>query len=135
MRNTIVLFAAILWHVVGACEVTALGGSSCGKWIANRNDDIRAQVEWKSKTEIKEMVPLFISQQNRALDRRWVMGFTSGAAAAMGVDLLASVDAESVVLWVDNYCELHPIDGVPLAAAMLVIELEKKAKKAPTKRP
>jgi len=134
VRAIILLAFSLFWQVCGYCAGSTLGASTCGRWLENKSDDIRAQSEVKFKNNINDIIPLFVAQQNRALDRRWLLGFVSGASAAMEADLLATVDAESVVLWIDNYCASHPIDGVPLAASMLVIELEKKAKKISSSR-
>jgi hypothetical protein len=107
MLKVVFLALAILAAVAAAPSVAAkyeyasvgFGNSSCGSWTATRRDG-GAQTH-----------------------QQWVVGFLSGVdfvKADEGVDPLKGVDAQAVWAWVDNYCRVHPLDYIGVAAASFV---------------
>jgi hypothetical protein len=61
--------------------------SSCGAWLENRRSS------------------------NYYAMGAWALGYLSGAATfSIDLDPLASVDADAVFYWLDNYCRIHPIN-------------------------
>ena len=56
----------------------------------------------------------------------WVQGYLTAYInfVAPDGDITAGTDYEGVTLWVDNYCQAHPLDGLADAAAALVLELK-----------
>ena len=80
-----------------------LQGDSCGGWITARR-----------------------SQSGMALQfQAWVIGFLTGRATAGAdrEDLLRGMDSPSAFVWIDNYCQSHPLDRLWQAADALVLEL------------
>lgn len=97
------LLAAVLLTTtldVTASGITAIGNISCGSWTKN-----------KSSTSPHEA---------------WLFGYLSGIAWGKRNDFLKETDAESIILWVDNYCKINPLKKVGDAAGILVEELTKK---------
>lgn len=58
------------------------------------------------------------------LDAAWALGFLSGQAVASKRDLLRGQSAESLLLWIENYCKKHPLDTVATAGDQLLTELK-----------
>lgn len=81
--------------------ITVRGAPSCGNWFEDAT---------------------------RIGSKHWLNGFLSGAAAQKGEDILGVVDADSVFLWMDNYCRNNPLDSVFQGATKLTKELEKRIK-------
>jgi hypothetical protein len=55
----------------------------------------------------------------------WVMGYLSGLAT--DEEILEGTDSYALFGWIDNYCRLHALDGLPLAVGALVNELTSRA--------
>jgi hypothetical protein len=108
-RALAVLLAAGYFIGMPADAVTILGSGvyTCGKWVAERESDGK---------------PLLVKWG-------WVLGYLSGLASASQRDVLAPVDADSIALWMDNYCRAHPLDHVEFAARTLFDELSARAKR------
>jgi ABC-type cobalamin transport system permease subunit len=70
---------------------------SCGSWLTAAGED-RQVLEW------------------------WVLGFVSGVDWRR-VTHLQVTDAKGIVVWVDKYCEKHPLEPIVGAAIELAIEL------------
>jgi hypothetical protein len=100
-----------------AQSVTTLGfgNKSCGSWVeARRANNATANIF-----------------------EGWLAGFLSGsnsiiaANPALGVDILKEVsaqsDAQGLWAWIDNYCQIHPLNSVATAADALASELMRRA--------
>lgn len=79
------------------------GGVSCGTWTADRRQPPGSQI---------------LSHVNG----EWVLGFLSGVGSRGSQDPLRGVDADGVWAWVDNYCQVHPLQEVVEAATAFVRE-------------
>ena len=56
----------------------------------------------------------------------WLMGYISGKAMSIGVDVLKQNELPSLSLWVDNYCKTNPLDDSSDAGEMLFFELKRR---------
>jgi hypothetical protein len=103
MKKMIALYLALLALSLNAQPVTVMGTQSCGKWIAD-----------KEKT---------------ALNFRnfgWAVGFLSGLSVGRSADALGPVDADSITLWIDNYCKANPFERMDTALTVLFEELRSR---------
>ena len=103
-----VLAAFYMTYATGAvaADIHMLGkgvAASCGTWSAER----KTQTTW-----------LYAGN--------WVLGFMSGAAAALNRDFLDGLDSEAVFAWIDGYCRAHPLARVADAANRLLEERSRK---------
>jgi hypothetical protein len=58
---------------------------------------------------------------------QWVLGFLSGVNFTSDKpDVLAAVDFNGVMAWVDNYCTAHPLATLSQAAVQLLAELRER---------
>jgi hypothetical protein len=73
------------------------GNASCGSWVSDTSELIRAAKQ------------------------AWVLGFLSGVGYA-GVSL-NKTDSDAVSVWMNNYCQAHPLDTISVGAKALVDEL------------
>ena len=74
------------------------GNGSCGAWTTTRR-----------------------AQQAQGYEQ-WILGFLSGVGwqgAQSGINPLNGLDANGVWAWLDNYCQVHPLDPLVEAAAAL----------------
>jgi hypothetical protein len=63
----------------------------------------------------------------RGLYAQWVAGFVSGVNWDTDKpNILAEMDVEELVTWVDSYCKANPLAKVTTGAAMLVQELRER---------
>lgn len=91
--------------------VAILGVPSCGQWVAGRTKD---------------------SQHIKGeLYKSWLMGYISGLsmelnATILKVDVLKDTDAESLFLWMDNYCKTNPLNTLSDGELELFVELIKR---------
>lgn len=76
---------------------------SCGEWTGRKSNAIE-----------------------EAHDKSWLYGALSTIAMIKKVDILAHTDAESIDLWMDNYCQAHPLDSLLEGAADLSFELSRR---------
>ncbi|BDC37783.1 hypothetical protein PTKU15_10800 [Paraburkholderia terrae] len=89
-----------------AYATTTIGNRTCGQWSARKqNTYITFAIE------------------------AWLMGYMTGLAVASGDDVLAGTDADSIYLWMDNYCQSHPLDRVGTGATDLFFELKARQRK------
>jgi len=77
--------------------IRGAGGESCGTWTQDINN-------------------LFA----RSLDQQWVLGYVSGVAYAINLNLVGRADPGAVTSWIDNYCASHPLDPLAFAANRLI---------------
>jgi hypothetical protein len=87
-----------------AQNVTVLNTFSCGSYVESR---VR-----------RDVVPSI-----------WVLGFLSGANVfnQRKIDILQTIDRESILLWMDKRCKDNPLEYVEDGAALLMQELAQKA--------
>jgi hypothetical protein len=53
----------------------------------------------------------------------WALGYLSGAAAySETLDPLNGVDSQAVAYWIDNYCQVHPLDKFTEALGAFIRE-------------
>jgi len=88
---------------------TVRGLPSCGTWVKDRTERDK---------------DLFSS----AMDETWVLGYLSGLNLYEPRDLLHPIDANSINLWMDNFCNSNPLKDVADGAEALISELRKKAR-------
>jgi hypothetical protein len=92
--------------------VRGVGTSSCGDWITAR----------RSGGAIGAVFTNWIDA--------YVTGFSVGVARARGVtyyDVARNVGGSAGLhVFVDNYCQVHPLDAVARAGSSLLIELMRK---------
>jgi hypothetical protein len=67
-----------------------------------------------------------VAQRQELVDVEWLHGFLSGIAVGSQLDILREPDASSLDLWVDNYCQQHPLDSIRDAGYELSSELTKR---------
>ncbi len=79
-------------------SVYGAGTNSCGEWVEARKGG-----DWYSMGQ-------------------WMLGFVS-AATYEGRNL-RDTKSVSLALWMDNYCQSHPLDIIAEATVKLVVELE-----------
>lgn len=105
MKKIILVVAVMAFTTVHAQIITSYGRRSCGVWIAVI-----------SKTDPREMLDA----------RGWLVGYLSGIAIERRKDILAGTDAESMFLWMDNYCRENPLSNTVDGGIYLAAELEAK---------
>jgi len=86
--------------------LSTLGDMACPKWTSNRADAASA-----------------------LRSRSWLVGFMTGLAVASQTDVLRDADAESIALWMDNYCRTRPLDTVATSGMVLFLELRDRLPK------
>jgi hypothetical protein len=99
-------FTAILSASTPALALSTIGDMTCPKWTSNRADPTTA-----------------------VQSRSWLLGFMTGLAITSQTDVLQYTDAESVGLWMDNYCRAHPLDTVATSGLALFTELRERIPK------
>jgi hypothetical protein len=85
----VLVFASLLGGEARSQTVTTVGAgnASFGSWMADRASD------------------------NHFWMGNWALGFLSGVALySGGLNPLKGLDANTVVYWLDNYCQVHPTD-------------------------
>lgn len=87
-----------------------VGGNSCRTWTIRRRQD----------------------GQDRVVDKQWLAGFLTGIgfmSGAFGANELvrASDDPDTLIGYVDEYCDRHPLESVGEAALALYVELVRRA--------
>ena len=101
----IVLAGMLLADQAGAGTITlwGAGNTSCGTWITNRRTDPgTARFEFS-----------------------WLQGYITGLNAGLPStdsnygQVGASIDVDAAKVWVDNYCQAHPLNNLADAATEL----------------
>lgn len=101
--------AILLFSIVTSTShaVMLKGVRSCGSWVAEKP-----------------------AGRDRSITRlttdAWFGGFISGLAASSSTDFLKDVDAVSIEIWVDNYCQANPLNSLADAGTELALELMKR---------
>ena len=92
---------------------TTLADSSCGTWVSSREDA-------KNTTDIMKAV----IEGDKEF---WILGYMTALAVATDAithkDLLKNVDANSIYLWLDNYCKANPLKYISEGGLALMGEL------------
>ncbi len=97
----LIIFAnPIAVHGQDYISVWGTGQESCGKWLAERNNNV-----------------------NRTILLNWFMGFITANNWYLRTRQVRPPDTSAVAAFVDLYCEKNPLHGMSLAAAALVSEL------------
>lgn len=108
MKNKALILAicgALLSGTADAANsLTYMGAKSCGEWVKRR-----AEKGW----------PAIVLGH-------WVTGFLSGIAVGNNNDILKGAEGESLMLWMDNYCQDNPLDDTWDAAQQLANQLSRK---------
>jgi hypothetical protein len=97
----VLLFGLVSTHSVGA-PIDSIGARSCGQWVEARTTCQNVSAE------------------------AWLVGFLSGLADGMNKNFLVDADADSLFLWVDNYCKANPLDYTTTAGQKLAVTLMKR---------
>ncbi len=79
-----------------AFQMIGPGGASCGTWTADQRNNVGMY----------------------QIDKSWVLGFFSGIGytGVDGMDPMRGLDANAVAAWIDNYCQIHPLEKIVDAA-------------------
>jgi hypothetical protein len=99
-----IAFAAICFNTANATSI--MGVRSCGQWVARKASDL-----------------------DKAANEAWLLGYLSGLATGSRVDILRDTDYGSLMAWMDNYCNAHPLERVSSGAAQLYLELQGRMSK------
>lgn len=75
----------------GAVLIRGAGTRGCGEWVAARRGGTA-------------------SSAGAVNMEGWILGYLSGNADALNIDILRNVSAESIFLWMDNYCKANPLE-------------------------
>ena len=104
-KKVATLTVALALSTTGNAQaVDVVGTRSCGAWVANSREAGFAQ----------------------ATDQTWLVGYLSGIAIGMSKDFLKDIDSPSIYLWVDSYCQAHPLLRIDNAGTALALELIKQ---------
>lgn len=117
---TVMLIVLAIGYSANSHAVILLGTPSCGQWVAGRTKDSQ---------QASEVVQHIKGEQYKS----WLMGYLSGLAAISNavkndVDVLKGAEAESIFLWMDNYCKTNPLDTLSDGGLSVFTELAKKSK-------
>lgn len=106
MRYLALVLAALALNANAAppVMVSGLGVSDCGEWV----------------------------KKVYAGDPAWVYGYLSALNAEWtyqgAPDFLKGVSGSQVNVWIDNYCQAHPLESVQIGTYMLAQELLNRAR-------
>lgn len=89
--------------------VYGVGNSSCGTWSTARRDET-------SRSPVAGF--------KRDLFTTWIQGYLTASGAYADGDL-RRVDADAVKVWVDRYCDSHPVETLNEASRALVAMLSR----------
>lgn len=88
---------------------TIIGSFSCENWLK----------ESENFNKIGSMPFASLAQ------KRWALGYLSGANSALSQDMLRNIDSETIFLWVDKECNKTPDEQVTGVLDKLIIKLLK----------
>lgn len=95
---------------MSCCEArtyTTVGLSNCDSWLQSRDAEISGKVGI-----------------SRLSDKSWVAGFITGVnQERTSSDLMTGLDLQTVMDWVDRYCEMNHADDVQAAVNALFKKL------------
>lgn len=95
---------------------TTIGNPSCGGWILSREEEKMEDAAWHTGWKV-------------LVNNAWLTGYVSGinSSESQQIDFLKNVDGDSLYLFVDKYCQEHPLDDISQAADALYAELLRKS--------
>ena len=93
-------------------DVAIKGSASCGEWIQYRSPTSGTEGGWRT----------LVSQS-------WLMGYLSGLAVGRNKNFMQNTDAQSIYLWMDNFCNSNPLDNLDTGGYVLADELQKRMKR------
>jgi hypothetical protein len=99
----VIAVAAVL--IIGSAaegkSIIGVGAQTCGTWTQSRHSPMDAAVV------------------------QWVLGYISSANMyePNTPDFIQGTDYNAIIAWMDNYCRVHPLDRIDIAALALVGEL------------
>ena len=102
--RAVFVFALVLASsMTEATVIIGSGGASCGTWTGDRQRN-------ESRSQINQA---------------WVLGFVAGYTIYKPPQdsMPKPVDARSVMLWIDNYCDANPNMDISDAAKALIEDL------------
>lgn len=99
---TIISFSCIS---INANALTMVAISSCGQWVTDK---------------IKSKNDLYWGEN------MWLLGYMNGLVSYSDKDALKNIDPESMLLWVDKYCQANPLKKLNEAGSALFFELTKE---------
>jgi hypothetical protein len=88
-----------------------VGNSSCGTWTQDRATAANAKANARGDP---------MDRLSALTDETWVTGFVSGYSHGAS---LKDTDGDALAAFMDNYCQVHPLDTIATAAAALVTDL------------
>ena len=106
MRPLVVGFLVALCggaaHADGTYQVYGAGVESCGTYVNEAHGSLA-----------------------KRLDNQWVLGYVSAVDMwqASRNQHMAHTDVDAVKVWLNNYCQTHPLDQLNWAANALVVDL------------
>lgn len=110
MAAFLAIFALAIPAMAAAQSIIVLGPGaiSCGKYVEYRRDSANP-----------------ISENMSLGDLVWVLGYLTAYNNYVSVDgnITANTDSSGIQLWVDNYCQAHPLDSLSSATSALIAEL------------
>ena len=118
------LFASICLGGVDAKDrflVRGDGKVSCGAWT-------KAQAH-RPPIGADGLMPVTFADMDLASQMSWVSGFLTAFdyyGSGSG-DVANGIDANGILVWIDNYCSADPLDNIVTATVALVSELSKRA--------
>jgi hypothetical protein len=104
---TILILGFFAAAPIASHAVTTLGDRSCGQWVEARRSEVITNV----------------STLDSVSSLNYLMGLMTGMALSENDDVLKITDADSVLLWMDQYCQTHPLDMITTGGMRLVMEL------------
>ena len=87
-----------------AVAVTVMGARSCGDWLSHK--PLGQDKNW-----------------SRLVQEAWLVGYLSGMASGTDRDALGGSSGSSLFVWMDNYCQANPLDGIDDGGSRLFFEL------------
>jgi hypothetical protein len=93
---------------------TVFGTTVCAKWVENISSDEAGSAHPERGL-------------GRLSNRSWLAGYVSGVnrATPTSTDLLADLDLNTIVDWVDTYCKAHPKASAKEAIDAMLIRLNR----------
>ena len=119
LRLMLIVFAIGFSSNSNAVPYTVMGVRSCGNWNEDRAEQSRAE-QSNSRLDVLNSIIVVLP------DTAWLMGYLSGIAESEKKNFLENVSGESLIFWINNYCQKNPLDKLDDAANVLVKELIKR---------
>jgi hypothetical protein len=103
----LMLIVVAMMFSTNSNALIVMGNPSCGQWVKDR--------------------ALQAGDQTDALiNKAWLVGYLSGLATSKRINFLKNSEAESIYLFMDNYCQKNPLNYVDNGADELAADLIKR---------